>query len=269
MNFVESVLRKELAAHYGFVERERRVYEERKELSKRFPTKYLSLVVNVADQTSYGLPHFVFATKEERGEKIQMKIVGVLLHWMQKQLKLFTLTDDFESRANHITEALHRVLVRTKAKRGKLPPVRFIQADNCTRENKNRFLLSYLELLVKKGVFEELQISFLPIGHTHANIDQAFSSVATRLKLERAITDVELLNLLRNCYNPRAYAEAMEEMANFSGLCLRTGCTRNVVGFTPFRFFRIIRKLSIDGVTEHDGDHFVTTCDVKVQCTDQ
>ena len=64
---VESILRKELTAHYEFVERERRDYEKRRELSKRYPAKYLSLIIDGADQTSYGLPHFVFATKEDKG----------------------------------------------------------------------------------------------------------------------------------------------------------------------------------------------------------
>ena len=265
---VEAVLRKEIAAHYEFVEIERRDYEYRRDLSKRHPEKYLSLIVDGADQTSYGLPHFVFGTKEDRGEKMQMKIVGVLEHEMHKQLTLLTLTDDFESGANHVIEALHRVLGRTKSKRGKLPPVFFVQADNCTRENKNRYLLSYLELLVRKGVFEEVQLCFLPIGHTHADIDQAFSSVSTRLNLERAITDLDLIDLLGKCYSPRAYAENMERVANFSGLCVLTGCTRNVFGFSPFRFFRLTRKNSITGVIELEGNEFLTTCDVKIQSTD-
>ena len=161
------------------------------------------------------------------------------------------------------------VLKEGLLERGKLPPVLFIQADNCTRENKNRYLLSYLELLVRNGVFEEVHLCFLPIGHTHADIDQSFPSVSTRLRLEPAVTDIDLLNLLRNCYNPRAYAEPIEEIANFSGLCDFTKCTRNVTGFTPFCFFRTTRKVCISDVTEHEGDQFVTTCDVKVQCIDQ
>ena len=256
-------------AHYEFVERERRDYEKRRELSKRYPAKYLSLIIDGADQTSYGLPHFVFATKEDKGEKIQMMIAGMLQHGMRKQLTLFTLTDDYESDANHIIEAIHRVLFRRKAERRKLPPVLFIVTNNCTRENKNRYLLSYLELLVRNDVFEEVHLCFLPIGHTHADIDQSFSSVATRMRLEPAVTDIDLLNLLRNCYKPRAYAELMEEIANFSGLCDFTKCTRNVTGFTLFRFFRITRKVSISDVTEREGDQFVTTCNVKVQWIDQ
>lgn len=37
-----------------------------------------------------------------------------------------------------------------------LPPVLYLQADNCFRENKNKFVLALLELLVHKEVFYEV-----------------------------------------------------------------------------------------------------------------
>lgn len=74
----------------------------------------------------------MFSTKEDKGHKMKMKIVGVLQHGIRKQLKLFTLTEEFESGANHIIEALHRVIGSIKANNGKLPPVLFVQADNST-----------------------------------------------------------------------------------------------------------------------------------------
>ena len=265
---MEAVLRSEMEAHYSFVDTERRDYERRRDLSRRYPKKYLSLILDGADQKSYGLPHFVFPTKEDKGHKMKTKIVGVLEHGVKKLLTLYTLTEEFESGANHIIEALHRTLGRTKERLGTLPPVLFVQADNCTRENKNRFFTSYLELLVRKGVFREVHLSFLPIGHTHSDIDQAFSSVATRFRLERAITSQDMLELLRNCYNPRAHAEAMDKIANFSGLCTKTRCLRNVTGFSQFRFFRFTREEGIEA-NRDVGSEFVTKCDVKIQALDE
>ena len=32
-----------------------------------------------------------------------------------------------------------------------------MQLDNCVRENKNKFVLSFLALMVKLGVFEEVR----------------------------------------------------------------------------------------------------------------
>ena len=46
--------------------------------------------------------------------------------------------------------------------------------DNCWRENKNRFLFSFLSGLVELDVFEEITCNFLLVGHTGNEVDQLF-----------------------------------------------------------------------------------------------
>ena len=53
-----------------------------------------------------------------------------------------------------------------------------------SRENKNRYLFAYLKSLVDCGIFDHIYLNFLPVGHTHCDIDQLFSRVATFLKGE-------------------------------------------------------------------------------------
>ena len=60
--------------------------------------------------------------------------------------------------------------------------------DNCARENKNRYVFGYLGLLVQRKVFKEVILSFLPVGHTHEDIDQMFSKFSAYLKGHDAIT---------------------------------------------------------------------------------
>lgn len=51
-------------------------------------------------------------------------------------------------------------------KNGKLSEILFIQADNCARENKNKYVLAFCELLVKLRVFYEVsRICFHLILH--------------------------------------------------------------------------------------------------------
>ena len=38
-----------------------------------------------------------------------------------------------------------------------------------------RFILGLLCLLVEKGIFKKIKLSFLMVGHTHEDIDQCFS----------------------------------------------------------------------------------------------
>ncbi|CAG2224641.1 unnamed protein product [Mytilus edulis] len=50
--------------------------------------------------------------------------------------------------------ALPHFVGRT-AKDNKLPPILYLQADNCWRENKNKFIISFCELLVHLQIFRE------------------------------------------------------------------------------------------------------------------
>lgn len=38
------------------------------------------------------------------------------------------------------------------------------------------FLLSYIGCIVEWNLIEDVLVSFLPIGHTHKDVDQAFSA---------------------------------------------------------------------------------------------
>ena len=44
------------------------------------------------------------------------------------------------------------------------PPILYVQMDNCWRENKNKYVITFLCLLVENGIFEKVgQVSF-PVG---------------------------------------------------------------------------------------------------------
>ena len=55
-----------------------------------------------------------------------------------------------------------------------LPPVLTLQLDNASGDNKNRWVFAFCSLLVLKGVFREIMINFLIVGHTHEDIDALF-----------------------------------------------------------------------------------------------
>jgi hypothetical protein len=52
-----------------------------------------------------------------------------------------------------------------------LPKKLLLQMDNCVKDNKNRYFLTFLSLLTARKVFEEVKLGFLVVGHTHENID--------------------------------------------------------------------------------------------------
>jgi hypothetical protein len=53
------------------------------------------------------------------------------------------------------------------------------QADNCVSENKNITLLAYVDSLIHHNVFSEIFLNYLPVGHTHQDIDASWKYMST------------------------------------------------------------------------------------------
>ena len=213
---------------------------------------------------------FLRKSKEDRGHKIAIKLVGVLIHGLENELFLFSMVEAFETGANHVIESLHRALQIKKNNIGRLPPTLFVQADNCTRENKNRFFLGYLEMLVARGVFIEVHFSSLEVGHTHTDVDQSFSCVHRRLDNHTAISLSEFHDQIRKCYCPPPHVEELERVANFSKQCHVSNALTRATRFSVYRYFRFIRSSNHaeGGQLGAEGGQYKTKCCVKRHISD-
>jgi hypothetical protein len=94
-----------------------------------------------------------------------VRVVGAIVHGVTKDVRLY-LVDRFTKETNTMVEVLRRVLESRKH----LPPVLILQLDNTSQENKNNRLFGFLAVLVEAGVFEEIIVNFLPVGHTHEGV---------------------------------------------------------------------------------------------------
>jgi hypothetical protein len=56
-----------------------------------------------------------------------------------------------------------------------------MQLDNCWKDNKSRYVFCFWSLLVAKGIFEEVSVSFLLVEHTHEDIDATFRRWSMKL----------------------------------------------------------------------------------------
>ena len=137
------------------------------------PNEYLSIIYDGADQSANGMPHFKEKDKNTaKGIKQRIHLLGALVEGGTSfkgdpSCYLYTMSDKWEHGSNQTIELLQRTLLDIESKKKQLPPVLFLQADNCWRENKNRFVMGYLSWLIKRGIFREIYLSFLPVGHTH------------------------------------------------------------------------------------------------------
>ena len=257
-------IRSEQMNHLEFVACERREYMKKVELAILRPAKYLSAIIDGADQHDFSLPHFVTKIKEARGNGMRTHLIGALRHSSNKALRLYTMSDDHATGSNHIVETVHR-FIQDVAARGYVPKHFFLQLDNCVRENKNKYLMAYLDALVKWEVFDAVEIGFLPVGHTHSDIDQCFSTTSDRLKYHNAVTLDDLHEQLKKCYNERTTVERMTKVVNWSQLCDQSKCINNISNITQYRFFKIMLS---DAETKSTCQNRQTVCHVRNVCTE-
>lgn len=76
--------------------------------------------------------------------------------------------------------------------------------ENCFRESKDQYQLAYIKSLAAGSVFQNIEVSFLQIGHTHEYIDRAFSRKSEKFRSTDPITLFEFHGMPRNTYRSNA-----------------------------------------------------------------
>ncbi|XP_061164113.1 uncharacterized protein LOC133195610 [Saccostrea echinata] len=209
--------------------KEKSAYYRRKTVSRRRPDRYISLIIDGMDQSKTNIPHFKGRPSKEFAatRQLNVHVTGVLSHGLNRKY-LFTDLHQYKHDSNLTLNVLMKVLWN-HSKGKSLPPVLYLQADNCFRENKNKFVLSFLELLVRRRIFYEVQLSFLHVGHTHEDIDQMFSVIADNLRHRDAATLPEMSDILYN-------AEELRGCLDISGWL--SPCLKGVKYHTRTNTFR-------------------------------
>ena len=96
-----------------------------------------------------------------------------------------------------------------------LPPVLTLQLDNCSGDNKNRWVFAFCSLLVYKGIFREIYINFLIVGHTHEDIDAPFGRWSNKLKTNDYPTIPRLMKSFMDSETQPVIPYLIEEVPNF------------------------------------------------------
>ena len=123
---------------------------------------------------------------------MKIHLCGVLIHVVVLYTHLWFDAHHAHNN-NQVVTSLAKVLGDVRSRKGLLPPVLRIQADNCGRENKNKYMFAYYASLVALGYFWEVRLSFFIVGHTHEDINQRFSIISGVLKRQDIDSVKEML----------------------------------------------------------------------------
>ena len=199
--------RKELHAnldqHLYMIGGERGVYWLfSKTTSVRIQSGNLSIIIDGADNSDNALPHVCHPTKTtSEAWKARLHLIGAIAHGPDGRPYVFTCGRHVKQGHNVTIQALFDVLVdQKKLRNGKLPPVLHLQLDNTTKQNKGKYLSAFLALLIHYDVFEEIRVNFLPVGHTHEDIDQFFGCLARYFRRHDALSRHDLEDGIQRAY---------------------------------------------------------------------
>lgn len=106
-----------------------------------------------------------------------------------------------------LTQKLHKLSAELS-----LPPVLVINVDNTARESKNSFFGSFCATLVHRGIFQEVEVQYLQCDHTHNELDQRFSTMASKIRKADYLQDPDdLVQLLQGNMTAAAGRELVVE----------------------------------------------------------
>jgi hypothetical protein len=188
--------------------RERISYSNRTHMSKAHPEQMLHLVFDCPD--GYEVPHIIPITKETANlPKLSINAVGTINHSAQTRDFLFFL-EGYKKNSNLMLTCFYLHIMEHFHMTGSHPPILWLQADNCFKENKNRWMMAFCCWLIHIGWFKEVMISMLPPGHTHIDIDQVFSTFSLWLDRHSVECVTDIIGAVDDAYKkdatkPKAY----------------------------------------------------------------
>lgn len=171
----------------------RRIYYDNRDRAFARPEETLCIIADIMDQKKNHIPHFVRSSKKHgKLQGVKQCVMGVKIHGHGTEYYIAQPRVGTGGGSNFTIECINRCIRHLAGQletRGKfLPPRLYLQMDNCAGDNKNYAIMGWVNFLVKMRVFETVEVGYLPVGHTHEDIDQHFSVLSRHLKRHNALS---------------------------------------------------------------------------------
>ena len=189
--------KEEKEKHLQYIEAARTRMAERAKFARKNKKAVLYINTDAMDQKKTAVPTPRERAKEDDvGLAMPVRLVGSIVYghffyglWCLPQWSSSSkVTLTAITLAIQYVQAMNRTSCEWQGSRTYLPPKLQLQLDNTAKDNKNHFLLGYCALLLSEGLFEEVEVFFLPVGHTHNEVDQMFSLIAKAVKHHGALS---------------------------------------------------------------------------------
>ena len=252
----------------------------------------LALIQDGMDQSKLRLPRPGYRQSSKAWQKIfrpACHLVGTWIHGFKLALSLSD--EDLKKDSQTSIELIARALSEVVDSFGVVPLQIHLQQDNCAREGKNQFMLSFFLLLTTLGVCKYASLGFCRVGHSHEDIDQAFGQISRILQGKKISTPCEMIAMLNDLMGAerdgrirgsRACALKVDETCCWKAFCKQAGVSFKGMRRVHYMRFCARKDLGTDvldhvlrleeigrGCLPHPGDIMLVTkrwlADTEVQ----
>ena len=193
---VEFLLERHLAQQMS----ERMNFEAAKDLALDTEGKFV-MIADGMDQKKSEIPGWGTEFKTRPSEKMQAVkkigqfVIGVRvwynLNGPKQKLYLYVCDDLLKKDSNSTIHCIHSTLLdlidQFQKANKPVPDFLRVNFDNAS-ENKCQYILGYFSDITRRKMFNNVSVCYLYRGHTHSEIDQAFSKLAAYLRRNRTVT---------------------------------------------------------------------------------
>jgi hypothetical protein len=112
--------------------------------------------------------------------------------------------------------------------------------DNTSKDNKNKKMVFFLaKLLLLRKVRGKIFINFLPVGHTHEDVDALFAQISYMLTIHGALTIPDLTYLIESCRQQRPHVETIDSVVDFWRWISEMGIPTDLHGLANSRSYEL------------------------------
>lgn len=156
--------------HHAMHRAERLKYYWHINKSMDHPKRFISIISDGMDQAKTDVPHL--RRLNHRTAELKptgITVVGVKVHGHNPPNIVHVFPAMFPKDSSLTTQVLLDTLVMVYEQEKRLPPVLYLQMDNCNREGKNKTMMAFGALLVELGVFVKVRMYDMKyLKHTHS-----------------------------------------------------------------------------------------------------
>lgn len=197
------MLRQHLREQYE----DRTIYWSMRWASRKY-MNVLTIIIDSMDKAKLAIPRMNCARLPKAFDGLHRERVVCTCLWAHGWCTKCLINDEaLPHGANAFAEALFRLLEQVKEisdRTGRpIPRHLWIQSDNTTAQAKNQETFMLCAWLVLTGKFDSVSLNFLPVGHTHEDVDQFFSLLTGLIRRTKTYQDpFELCHVIREGLGP-------------------------------------------------------------------